>query len=163
MVMKLKISHPVWQVLGLGVLAGMRSTSAPVITSHILSHHHSKNLEQSPLNFMQSVNVSKVLKVVALSELVLDKLPSAPNRIKPAVITSRCLSGALAGASIFKASGGKVLTGAVLGAVAAFASTYGSYYLRKSTVKKTKLFDPIIGAIEDALVIGAGVGLTRVS
>ena len=45
----------------------------------------------------------------------------------------------------------------------AFASTYGSYYLRKSTVKKTKLFDPLIGAIEDALVIGAGVGLTRVS
>jgi uncharacterized membrane protein len=159
--MKLKISHPFWQVLGMGVLAGMRSSSAPVITSHILTHHHSKKLKKSPLNFMQSQGVANVLKVVALSELVMDKLPSTPNRIKPPVVAIRCLSGALAGASIYKASGGNAITGALLGASAALASTFGSFYLRKETVKKTRLFDPVIGAIEDALVIGAGVGLAR--
>lgn len=99
---------------------------------------------------------------MAISELVIDKLPSTPNRTMPPVIIVRCLSGALAGASIYKASGGNVITGALLGATAAFASTFGSFYLRKGAVKKTKLFDPIVGAIEDALVIGAGVGLARV-
>jgi uncharacterized membrane protein len=159
--MKLKISHPFWQVLGIGTLAGMRSSSAPVITSHILSQHHSKRLGKSPLNFMQSDKVSTGLKIMAISELVMDKLPSTPNRIMPMVIAARCLSGALAGASIYKASGGNTVTGALLGATAAFVSTFGSFYLRKGVVKKTKLFDPVVGAIEDALVIGVGVGLTR--
>ena len=161
--MKFKIAHPFWQVLGMGVLAGMRSSSAPVITSHILSHHHSKSLEKSPLRFMQSSNVATALKVMALSELVMDKLPSTPNRIKPPVLAARCLSGALAGASIFKATGNNAITGALLGGAAAFASTFGSFYLRKGTVSKTKLYDPVIGAIEDALVIGAGVGLARIA
>ena len=147
----------------MGTLAGMRSTSAPVITSHILSHHQSKNLGHSPLRFMQSKNVAVALKVLALGEIVGDKLPSAPNRIKPAVIGFRILSGALAGASIYKASGNNAVIGALLGGTVAFASTYGSFFLRKSTVKTSHLVDPVIGAIEDALVIGSGVGLSRLS
>jgi uncharacterized membrane protein len=161
--MKLTISHPFWQVLGIGALAGMRTASAPVITSHILSHHHSKRLEHSPLNFMQSKTVANTLKILSIGELIVDKLPSTPNRIKPAGVAFRCMSGALAGASISKATGGKILTGALLGATSALASTYLSYILRKTTVKNTGIVDPIIGAIEDALVIGAGLGLAQLA
>jgi uncharacterized membrane protein len=160
---KLKISHPFWQVIGLGVLAGMRSASAPAITSHILTQHHSKRLEHSPLNFMQTDMVANTLKFMALGELVVDKLPSAPNRIKPVGIIFRSLSGALAGASISKATGGKVAVGALLGASTAIASSYISFFLRKSVVKHIKVIDPIIGAIEDALVAGAGVGLVQLA
>jgi uncharacterized membrane protein len=160
---KLKITHPILQVLGLGALAGMRSTSAPAITSHILSHHHSKKLENSPLNFMQSEKVATVLKIMALGELIGDKLPTAPNRIIPFACAGRCLSGALAGASIFKATGGNALIGGILGGAAAVASTFGSFYLRKGVVEKTKVLDPVIGAIEDALVISSGIGLARFS
>jgi uncharacterized membrane protein len=160
---KLKISNPFWQVVGLGVLAGMRTSSAPAITSHILSHHHSKKLEHSPLSFMQSDITANALKVMALSELVVDKLPSTPNRIKPAGLVFRCLSGALAGASISKATEDNAIVGALLGASAALASSYLSFFLRKGTVRYTKLVDPLIGAIEDALVIGAGVGLVQLT
>jgi len=160
---RLKMAHPFWQVIGIGALAGMRSSSAPAITSHILSHHHSRRLEKSPLNFMQSQNVAIVLKIMALGEIVVDKLPATPNRIVTPGVIARCLSGALAGASIYKATGSNAATGALLGAAAAIASTFGSYYLRKGIVKKTKVFDPIVGAIEDAFVIGAGVGLTRIA
>jgi len=75
----------------------------------------------------------------------------------------RCLSGALAGAGILKASGGSAAIGALLGGTAAFASTFGSFFLRKATVKRRALLDPIIGAIEDALVVGAGVGLAKLT
>jgi len=161
---KLKeIKHPLLQVLGIGALAGMRTSSAPVITSHILSHHHSKRLEHSPLNFMQSKAVATGLKVLSISELVMDKLPSTPNRTKPAGFVFRCLSGALAGASIYKASGGNAILGAGLGAASAAVSTYISFVVRKSAVKNTSIIDPIIGAIEDALVIGAGVGLVQIA
>jgi uncharacterized membrane protein len=161
--MKLKIEKPFWQVLGVGLLAGMRSASAPAITSHILSHHRSKKIARSPLSFMQSDGVANGLKIMSVAEFIGDKLPTAPNRIKPVVLFARCISGALAGAGILKASGGNAVVGALLGGTTAFASTFGSFFLRKSVVKNSGVIDPIIGAIEDALVIGAGVELARLA
>jgi len=161
---KLKeIKHPFWQVLGIGTLAGMRTSSAPAITSQILSHHHSKRLERSPLNFMQSKAVANVLTVLTVSEVIIDKLPATPNRTQPAGVVFRGLSGALAGASIYKASGNNVALGAVLGAASAITSTYISFLLRKNIVKNTSVIDPVIGALEDALVISAGIGLVKVA
>jgi len=161
---KLKeIKHPFWQVIGIGTLAGMRTSSAPVIASQILSHHHSRRLERSPLNFMQSKTVANVLTILSVSEVIVDKLPTTPNRTKPAGIIFRGLAGALAGASIYKASGNNVLTGTLIGATSAVMSTYISFLLRKNIVKNTSIIDPIIGALEDALVIGAGVGLAQVA
>ena len=157
----LKISHPLLQVLGIGILAGMRTSSAPVIASQLLSHHQSKQLAHSPLSFMQSKAVANTLTILSVSELIIDKLPSTPNRIKSGGVIFRSLSGALAGASIYKAMGNNMLLGAVIGASSAFASTYVSYFLRKSVVKNTHIIDPVIGAVEDVLVIGAGLSLIQ--
>lgn len=159
---KLTITHPFWQVLGIGALAGLRSASAPAVTSHILSHHHSKRLEGTPLNFMQSDSTATTLKLLATGEMVMDKMPFIPNRIKPASAAFRCLSGALAGASISKATGGKIGAGALFGASAALAATYASFLLRKVTVKATGIIDPLIGALEDALVLGAAAKLVHI-
>lgn len=157
--MALKIAKPFWQAVSLGTLAGMRSMSAPAITSHILSRHHSANLEGTPLNFIQHERVADALKVLAVAELLGDKLPGAPNRIKPAVLVSRCLSGALAGASIYKAAGEHAVTGALLGGASAIASTFVSFFARKATVKNSTMIDPLVGMIEDALVFGGSAGL----
>jgi len=161
---KLKeIKHPFWQVIGIGTLAGMRTSAAPVITSQILSHHHSKRLEKSPLRFMQSKTVANALTVLSVTEVVMDKLPSTGNRTAPGGIIFRGLSGALAGASIYKASGNNVWVGSVIGAASAVASTYLSFIVRKTVGKKTGIIDPILGGIEDALVIGAGIGLAEIA
>lgn len=159
--MAFKITKPFWQALGLGTLAGLRSMTGPAVTSQILSNHHSKALEGTPLNFIQSNKVATALTLLALTEIVADKLPGTPNRIKAPVLATRCLSGALAGASIYKASGGNAYLGALLGGSAAVLSSFGGFYLRKYTVKSTHLVDPIIGSIEDALVIGSGYGLAK--
>lgn len=157
--MALKRTDPFWQTVGLGTLAGMRTMSAPAIASHILSHHHAKNLEGTPLNLMQSEKVALALKILAVTEFLGDKLPSAPNRISPTALTGRFLSGALAGASIYKASGNKAITGALIGGATAAASTFISFFIRKNTVKRTTIIDPVIGMIEDALVTASGAGL----
>ncbi|WP_413667717.1 DUF4126 family protein [Mucilaginibacter sp. Mucisp86] len=157
----MKALKPLWPVIGLGTLAGMRTLSAPVMTTHILSRHPSKKLDKSPLRFIQSPTIAAVLKILSVTELIADKLPSTPNRIEPAAIAGRCLSGALAGASIYKSVGGKWLTGTLIGGATAIAATYGSYYLRKNIVKANHIADPWIGAAEDALVIGVGIGLNK--
>lgn len=145
------------------MLAGMRSASAPAITSYILSHHKSKVLAKSGLSFMQTNIIANGLKYMAIAEFIGDKLPTAPNRIKPVAVTARCIAGALAGAGIFKASGGNTWLGALIGGSTAIASTFGSFFLRKATVKASGVVDPIIGALEDALVVGAGVGIARLA
>lgn len=157
--MKLNISNPFWQVVGLGALAGLRSASSPAIASDVLSRHHSKKLTKSPLRFMGSGNVAIALKVLAAGEFIVDKLPSTPNRIKAFSVIARCAAGSLAGASIYKATGHSAIEGALLGSIAALGSTFGSYYLRKAIVSHSGIADPIIGAIEDVLVTSAGVGL----
>lgn len=159
--LKIVITKPHWQVITLGILAGMRSMSAPAITSKMLSHHHSKRLERSSLNFMQSAKTANILSVMALGEFVGDKMPSAPDRIALPAIISRSISGAIAGASIYKAAGGNLYAGAILGSVTAVAATFGSFYLRKTMVKHANLIDPIIGSIEDAIVLGTGLGLAE--
>jgi len=156
---RLEISKPFWQVLGLGILAGMRTTSALVVASQVLSRHPSKHLASSPLRFMQSTNVALGMKVLALGEAIGDKLPKTPNRIAAGGVIGRCLAGSLAGASIYKATGSNALVGALLGSAVALGSTFGSYYLRRFVVAKTDIFDPYIGTIEDAVVAGAGAGL----
>ncbi|MFD1255494.1 DUF4126 family protein [Mucilaginibacter terrae] len=157
----MKITKPVWQAVGLGAIAGSRAMSAPAIASHILSHQSSKNLERTKLGFMRSNKTAMAFKLLAASEFVGDKLPNTPNRISLLGIAGRLLSGALSGASVYKAGGGKVYIGAILGGSAAILSTFGLFYLRKATVKGTHILDPIIGGIEDALVLGAGAGLAK--
>lgn len=159
--MPFRISKPLWQAVSLGAIAGSRSMSAPAITSHILNHHRSDNLNTSPLNFMQLGITATAFKLLALAEFVGDKLPAAPNRIALPGLTGRLLTGALAGASVYKAGGGKPYVGAILGASAAVLSTFGCFYLRRATGNSTKISDPFIGGLEDALVAGAGVALIK--
>src|SRR5471030_1608714 len=161
--MQLKISKAFWQVLGLGVLAGMRSASAPAVAGQLLSRHPSKTLADSPLKFMQSGLIANILTISAVGELVVDKLPGTGNRTMPMGVAARCLSGALAGAGIYKSANKNLLTGALIGGAAAVGSTFGSFLLRRSVVKASRLADPWVGAIEDALVIGTGAAIIRLA
>lgn len=157
--MKFRRLNPAWQAITLGALSGMRSAAGPAIASHILSNRVSYRFSKTPLAFMQTKNVANALKVFAATELVADKMPFAPNRTDAPGLVVRVLAGSLAGASIYRANNGNRYIGAVLGGAAAFASTFGSFYLRKAIGKKTKIADPLIGALEDVLVAGAALSL----
>jgi hypothetical protein len=51
--------------------------------------------------------------------------------------------------------------GALIGSAAAFASTFGCYFLRKTIVKNTRINDPWIGALEDTIVISSAIVLIK--
>ncbi|QKJ29800.1 DUF4126 family protein [Mucilaginibacter mali] len=159
--MKIVITKPHIQVITLGILAGMRAMSAPAAASNMLNKKHSKQLRHSPLHFMESGTTANLLSVMAIAEFIGDKMPSAPNRIALPGLVSRGLSGALAGAGIYKSAKQNAIAGALLGGITALAATYGSFYLRRALVKQAHMIDPVIGSIEDAIVLGAGLGLTE--
>lgn len=157
---KQNIIKPLKQVLGIGILAGMRSAAAPAIAGHILSEHRGGAFKRNAAGYFSSLAIADVLKVMALGEFLADKLPFTPNRTKPVSVAVRCLSGALAGAGLFEAAGKKPLTGAVLGCVAAGISTFGSFYLRKG-LSRTGAGNILSGVIEDAFVVSAGIKLAQ--
>lgn len=145
----------------LGLIAGMRTFYAPAVLTHLYSRHPGQELHNSPLEFMQSITTSKVFKVLAAGELIGDKMPAAPNRTAIPGLVGRALSGILTGAVVYKAADKHPVVGGLIGGAAAVASTFGCFFLRKALVKSTTIPDPYIGALEDALVIGAGIAFVR--
>jgi uncharacterized membrane protein len=149
------------QAIGLGVLAGMRSLSAPAVVSQHLSHHHAPDSLGTPLNFLAKPQIANLLKVPAAGELVLDKLPMTPSRIEFPAIFGRIGSGAVVGATLYRAHGKNLFIGLVVGALSALASTYAAYYLRRTLGEQFDIPDLALGIAEDALVVAGSLALLR--
>lgn len=150
-----------WQTLGLGTIAGFRSMTAPALLTANFAKFHPQGLAGSPLRYLQKPLVATGFKLLAGGELVGDKLPHMPDRIAPPVLLGRLLSGALVGAALYKANHGRTLSGALLGGVAALAATYGSFWLRQKTTDESGLPSAVVGSLEDMLVLGSGLALSK--
>ena len=150
-----------WQTVGLGALAGFRSITAPALLSDNLSKFNPRALANSPLRLLQKPWVATGLKLMAAGEMVGDKLPQAPDRTSPPVLTGRLLSGALIGATLYKVNHDSVLKGALVGGAVAVAATYGSLFLRKQSAAQSGLPVSVVGGIEDLLVLVAGLALSK--
>lgn len=151
----------VWKAVGMGAVAGMRAMSAPALLSEELSRMPSQSLAHSPLHFLQSDSVATGLKVLAATELLSDKFPNVPDRITPPSLAVRAVSGAVVGATVFTANRDNTVKGALIGAAAAIAGTFASFYLRKAIKKYTHLPDSLGGALEDAIMFSSGLAITK--
>jgi uncharacterized membrane protein len=141
------------QVIGIGIIAGMRAMMAPAATATYLSHQPKNDDDGKAIDLARSPVGVKVLQVLSAGELVGDKLPAAPNRTGFAGVIGRVVNGALSAAAISKVNKKDVLTGALIGGGAALASTYACFYLRRYISSRPHVKDYIVGATEDALTI----------
>ncbi len=149
------------RAVGMGAIAGMRAMSAPALISHQVHNKPASLLANSPLRYLQNDWVATGFKVFAASELAGDKLPQAGDRIRVPSLLMRAASGALVGATVFATQKQKPLLGAMVGAAAAVAATYASFYGRKALGQYTNLPNAACGAIEDVITIGAGWAISR--
>jgi uncharacterized membrane protein len=145
------------KAIGIGIIAGMRSMSAPAITSSYLSRN--ENLAGSRLGVLASPTASRVLKILAAGEMLTDKLPIVPARISAGPLIARIASGAISGAAVSAADKKQAETGAVLGAVAAILGAYGFYHLRRKIGTDISVPDVVLGVVEDAIVISGGAAI----
>lgn len=142
---------------GIGVIAGLRSVTAPAAASWAarLGWIH---LAGSGLAFMGSLPAVAVLSLLAVGELVVDKLPTTPARTSPLPLAGRILLGALAAATLTAGAGdgGSVVAGALCGVVGAFLGTFGGYQARTRLVRALGVPDLVIALAEDLVaVVGA--------
>lgn len=139
----------------IGVVGGLRSMTAPAVVSWAarLGWLH---LENTPLSFMGSPFAPYLFSVLAIGELIADKLPKTPSRKAAAGFSARVAVGALCGAAIGSLRG--VLAGGLIaGVLGAVAGTLGGYEARKRLVQATGGNDLPIALLEDAVAILGGV------
>ena len=145
----------------IGVIAGMRTMTAPALVSYKLSHTKPGRtigpaLPDSKLHFLTSPTTANVLAIMAAGELVADKLPNAPDRTGQPQIWGRIGSGALSAAALTEADGNSGPIGAVVGALGAVAGSFAFFQLRRWLTHEKELPDLWVALAEDALTIGAG-------
>jgi uncharacterized membrane protein len=140
----------------IGVVSGLRSVTAPAVVAWG-AHLNWLNLRNTALSFMASTAAVVIFSLLALVELISDKLPSTPSRTEPVGLIARVLLGGLSGAGVALSGAQSMVLGALLGAVGGVAGAFAGHEARTRLVKALKVPDFVIALLEDAVAIGGGL------
>lgn len=135
----------------MGAVCGLRTFTGTAITASA-ANHRDLNLKDTPLAWLASDGAAATLLILATGELIADKLPSMPDRIQPASLAARFVSGAVCGLAIARGHKRRQqIIGAIIGGTAAVAAAYAGFEYRKR-VKMPALAKALI---EDTVAVGA--------
>jgi len=139
----------------IGVTAGLRSLTAPAVVSWA-ARIGWIDVSNTWLAFLGYAATPYVLSVLALAELVADKLPKTPSRKAPPGFAARLVTGALCGAAL-GAAAGSWLGGLIAGAIGSVAGTLGGYEFRVRLVNAIGGKDLPIALLEDLIAVGGAL------
>jgi uncharacterized membrane protein len=143
----------------IGVVAGLRSLTAPAVICWATREKMIRPLDSLPARIVLARSTKKIAEF-AVGELIADKLPGTPNRISPLPLAFRAISGAACGAAVFAASDEPPKKGAAYGALGAIAGAFAGFYLRKRLSRRFPAF--AIALAEDALAVSTAAGVVSV-
>jgi uncharacterized membrane protein len=95
--------------------------------------------------------------VLAVGELVGDKLPRTPDRTSMGPLLARLIFGGLAGGIIAVSLNGSELEGVVLGLGGALVGTFGGHLVRREIVERSGSKDWPVAIAEDLTTIGFAI------
>jgi len=145
----------------IGVIAGLRALTGPAVICW-MAHFGVIHLAGSRLSFLATAAAVAVFTLLAVVEIVNDKLPKTPPRTAVVSLGARTVMGILAGSALAMAGGGSVPICAVLAVVGAFIGTYGGYFARTGAVRALGTPDLVIALAEDAVaIVGAILLVSR--
>jgi uncharacterized membrane protein len=138
----------------LGTASGLRALLGLTIVSWAarLGYIH---LDHTWLAFLGFAFTPYVLSLMAIGEMVNDKLPKTPSRLIPPQFITRVVTGTLCGIALGLATG-QLIAGTLAGAVGSVVGTLGG---AKARALGAKIFGRDLPAalVEDAVGIGLAV------
>ena len=140
----------------IGIIAGLRSLTAPALVSWAAQLGW-LDLRSSWLSFLGSRAATVILTLLALAELVADKLPKTPNRTDLGPLIFRAITGGLSGMAICASAHQSPVIGAILGVLGSIAGAFAGYEIRHRLVKTFGLPDFGVALAEDIVAIGGGL------
>lgn len=140
----------------IGVVAGLRALTAPAVVAWAAALHWI-NLDGTWVQWLSHPVSVAILTVLAVGELVTDKLPKTPARTAAPSFAARLALGAFAGAVIGTAW---AYTWSALGAgvIGAVLGTLGGYEAR-TRLAASRGRDLPIALLEDGLAVVGGIAI----
>src|SRR3954451_11404409 len=135
----------------IGLFTGLRSLTGPAVTAWAV-YFGWLQLER-PLSYIGSLPSVAILTLLAVLELVADKLPQTPNRTSLVGLSARILMGGLVGACVAAAGAQGAIAGALLGALAGIVGCFAGYRARTGVVRSLATRDLYIALIEDLVAV----------
>jgi uncharacterized membrane protein len=139
----------------IGVLSGLRSLT-PVAATAWATHLGWLKVARA-FAWIGTAPAVAIFTLLALVELVTDKLPNTPSRTAPPGLIARVVMGGLAGACVATAGLQNPATGIVIGIVGALVGGFGGYQARKRLVKALGTPDYVVAVLEDLVTIGGSL------
>ena len=139
----------------IGLFAGLRSLTPPAMVAWGV-HLDWLRLAR-PLSLIGSIPAVIILSLLAVVELMVDKLPNTPNRTAPLGLIARIVTGGLTGACVSRGGGKSALVGAGLGVIGGVVGCFGGYQVRAWLVKSLRLPDFNVALVEDLIAIGGSL------
>ena len=135
----------------IGAASGLRSLIGLAAVSWA-AHFGVLPLDRTWVAFLGYAFSPYILTLMAIAELVNDKLPKTPSRLVPPQFITRIVTGALCGLAI-GLSGHGAIVGLVAGIMGAVAGTFGGAKAR-SLLVRTFGRDLPAALLEDAVALG---------
>jgi uncharacterized membrane protein len=138
--------------LGIGFVAGLRSLTAPAVVAWA-AHLGWLDLSGSHVAFMASTAAAVVFSLLAVGELIADKVPGVPRRTDIAPVVARICTGALCGACLAAAANRPLLAACVLGGLGGVIGAFAGYEIRRRLVSQFQYRDFHVALCEDLIAI----------
>jgi len=136
----------------IGFLSGLRSLAAPAVVAWAV-HLGWIKLER-PLSLIGTAPSVAIFTLLAVGELIADKLPKAPNRTSALGLVARIVTGGLTGACVSAGMGQGAIQGAVLGAAGGVVGCFVGFYARTRLTKAIGTGGFFIALLEDVIAVG---------
>jgi uncharacterized membrane protein len=136
----------------LGVVTGMRSMTAIAVLCWF-AHRGDLSLDDTWASWAAKLTTAIIFTVLALAELVADKLPKTPNRTAPGPLLVRVVIGGLVGAIVAAGLNGSEFEGVILGVGGALIGAFGGFLIRREVVLRLGCNDWPVALVEDASAI----------
>lgn len=135
----------------IGFFGGLRSLTAPAATAWAVYLGWLKI--ERPLSLIGSLPAVAIFTLLAVVELVADKLPQTPSRTAPPGLIARIVMGALTGACVAAGGAQGVFLGILLGVVGGVTGCFLGYRARTRLVKALHTRDIYIALVEDLVAV----------
>lgn len=150
-----------WTFL-LGCAAGLRSLTAPALVCWA-AHFGWIRLTDTELALLARPLTVTIFTVLALIELVADKLPRTPARIAPVGLVARIFLGGGCGFAVAVSKHVNPMLEVIIASVGSVIGAFVGYKMRRVIVSRIHFPDFAVALVEDATAIVLGfLALSRV-
>jgi uncharacterized membrane protein len=142
----------------LGFVDGLRSMTAPAIICWA-AHLGWLHFAGTKFAFIDRPSTLIVFTLLAMIELVLDKLPHTPARTAPVGLTARIVLGGASGLALATSAGisGSLFLAGSIAVIGAVAGTFSGYHIRRAAVQTAHLPALVAAIAEDVIAIAGAL------